>query len=124
MNQYRNTDKDIHKRIFCFVVNCFKDVVKKIPKTIENIPIIQQLSSALTSMGANDNEADATLLTKDFIAKFSIVKKETNETYYWLSFIKEENLISNNNIDFYIKECKEIFLVVSKIINNTRNKTT
>ena len=124
MNKYRNTDKDIHKRIFNFVVSCFKDVVKKIPKTTENIPIIQQLSSSLTSVGANDNEADATLSSKDFIAKFSIVKKEAKETYYWLSLTKETCLIPNINIDSYIQECKEIFLIVSKIINNSRIKSS
>ena len=59
MNQYRGTEKDIHVRIYRFIIGCFRDVVKKIPKSTENIPIIGQLSSSLTSMGANDQEADA-----------------------------------------------------------------
>jgi len=69
MNKYRNTEKDIHKRIYKFILGCFKDVVKKIPKTTENIPIISQLSSSLTSMGANDQEADASGSKKDFIVE-------------------------------------------------------
>ena len=77
MNKYRNTPQDIHVRIYRFIIGCFRDVVKKIPKTTENLPIISQLSSSLTSMGANDQEADATSSKKDFIAKYSIVKKET-----------------------------------------------
>jgi four helix bundle protein len=120
MNQYRNTDKDIHTRIYRFIVNCFRDVVKKIPKTTENIPIISQISSSLTSMGANDQEADASGSKKDFIAKYLIVKKETKETVYWLFFVKDAGLVSQSILNSYLDEGSEILKIVSKIIENTR----
>ncbi len=96
MNKYRDTDKDIHKRIYYFILNCFREVIKKIPKTVENIPIIQQLTSSLTSMGANDQEADAAATKKDFIAKYTIVRKETKETKYWLSFVKDTGIVNTS----------------------------
>lgn len=117
MNKYANTDKDIHVRIYQFVIRCFCDVVKKIPKTTENLPIISQLSSSLTSMGANDNEADAANSKKDFIAKYVIVKKETKETKYWLSLVRDTNLSSLTNLEPFIQECQEILFIVSSIIN-------
>ena len=120
MNKYKDTPQDIHKRIYNFIINCFGDVVKKIPKTVENIPIISQLSSSLTSIGANDQEADATITKKDFIAKYMIVKKESKETKYWLSVIKDLQLVPKLTIEPYIQECQEILMIVSKIINNTR----
>jgi len=120
MNQYRNTEKDIHTRIYRFVVGCFCDVVRKIPKTTENIPIISQISSSLTSMGANDQEADASSSKKDFIAKYYIVKKETKETIYWLSFIKDAGLVLQSIVTPYTVEGNEILKVISKIIENTR----
>ncbi len=119
MNKYRNTDKDIHKRIYRFIVDCFRDIVRKIPKTPENIPIIGQLSSSLTSMGANDQEADATLSKKDFVAKYAIVRKETKETLYWLSFIKDSSIVTASNFDYYLSECEEIRNVVSSIIEKS-----
>src|SRR4030042_3995772 len=106
MNKYRNTEKDIHSRIYKFILGCFKDVVKKIPKSIENMPIIEQLSSSLTSIGANDQEADASSSRKDFIAKYQIVKKETKETLYWLKLAEDAGLISKQSVDSYIIECK------------------
>ncbi len=121
MNKYKNTDKDIHKRIYKFIINCFRDVVKKIPKTVENLPIITQLSSSLTSMGANDQEADATTSKKDFLAKYAIVRKETKETKYWLSFVMDLGLVNKITVEPYIQECQEILLIVSKIIENTRD---
>ncbi len=121
MNKYRNTLQDIHLRIYKFIVSCFNNIVKKIPKSIENNPIISQISSSLTSMGANDQEADATTSKKDFIAKYSIVRKETKETKYWLSFIKDSLLVNKTIIEPYIAECQEILMIISKIIANTRN---
>jgi four helix bundle protein len=120
MNKYSNTEKDIHKRIYKFILNCFRDVVKQIPNTIENAPIKQQLASSLTSIGANDQEADAAGSRKDFIAKYLIVKKEAKETYYWLCFIRDSVLVKELTVSPYITECKEILLIVSKIIENAR----
>ncbi len=120
MNKYRNTDKDIHIRIYRFVVGCFRDVVCKIPKTVENRPTIEQLSSSLTSVGANDKEADAALTRKDFIAKYAIVRKETSETHYWLSFLHDTLILPSHVVSPYITECAEIRKIVSSILENTR----
>lgn len=122
MNKYKNTDKDIHQRIYRFVVSCFRDVIQKIPKKPETIPIIGQISSSLTSMGANDREADASGSQRDFIAKYSIVKKEANETLYWLSFIHDLVLVSPEIVEEYIRECEELFSIVSAIIISAKKQ--
>ena len=121
MNKYFGTDKDIHTRIHKFVVNCFVNIIRKIPKTIENVPIIQQISASLTSIGANDQEADAANSNKDFILKYTIVKKETKETKYWLTFIRDTIILPAEFIDPYIKESQEILLIISKIIQNSKH---
>ena len=121
MNKYRNTPKDIHSRIYLFIVSCFRDVVRKIPITTENVPVISQISSSLTSMGANDREADASSSKKDFIAKYNIVKKETKETHYWLSFIKDADILSKTIVEPFVIECQEILFIVSRIILNTKS---
>lgn len=121
MNKYAGTEKDINIRIHKFVVNCFKNVVKKIPKNTENIPIIQQIASSLTSIGANDQEADASNSRKDFVLKYTIVKKETKETKYWLTFIRDANLFDSKIIEPYIDEAQAILLIVSKIIINSNH---
>lgn len=121
MNKYANTEKDIHTRIRRFVVSCFINIVRKIPKTPENLPIIQQISASLTSMGANDQEADAADSNKDFIAKYTIVRKETKETKYWLTIVSEIGLLEPKIIEPYIKESQEILFIISKIIQNSKH---
>ncbi len=120
MNKYKDTDKDIHKRIYIFVLHCFRDVVMKIPRRPDTVPIIGQIASSLTSMGANDREADASNSKNDFIARYAIVKKETNETIFWLSLIRDLSLVSSKPTEGYIAECEEIFRVVSSILLNTK----
>lgn len=120
MNKYKDTDKDIHKRIYVFVLDCFQNVVMKVPRRPETVPIIQQIASSLTSMGANDREADASGSRKDFIAKYMIVKKETNETLFWLQLIADLKLVLFQTVDPYQREGEEIFKVISSIILHSR----
>ena len=103
-----------------YVFGCFRDVIKKIPKTTENLPLISQLSSSLTSIGANDREADACGSQKDFVAKYMIVRKEANETLYWLSLVKDLKLAESGVVSKYLQEGNEIFLIVSTIIKHAR----
>lgn len=121
VNKYTNTDKDIHLRIRKFVVNCFVNIVRKIPKTPENMPIISQISASLTSMGANDQEADAADSSRDFVAKYTIVRKETKETKYWLTITVEIGITNPQLVDPYIKESQEILFIISKIIQNSKH---
>jgi len=120
MNKYHGTEKDIHTRIYQFVINCFSEIIRGIPKNVENIPIISQISASLTSMGANDREADASASKRDFIAKYVIVRKETKETDYWLSVIRDLKLIPNIIVQPHIVECEEILKIVSSIINSAQ----
>lgn len=69
-------------------------------------------------MGANDQEADAAGSKRDFIAKYMIVRKETKETYYWLSFLKQIEVLPMTLIDPHLDECKQIQNIVSKILQN------
>lgn len=116
MNKYKGTEKDIHVRIYAFVLHCFRDVVMKIPRRPETIPIIEQIASSLTSMGANDREADASGSRKDFVARYAIVKKEANETIFWLMLIGDLALAPPELVNQHIGECQEIFRIISTII--------
>src|SRR3989344_4332209 len=83
-------ENDIHDRIYKFVIRVI-NLTKILPKTPQNDVIIYQLVKSVTSMGANDQEADGAESKKDFIAKYTIVKKENKETNYWLNIIEDTN---------------------------------
>jgi len=54
---------EIRDRIFIFVTRGLK-VIRYIPSTLEGKIVINQYVRALTSVGANDNEADGALTKK------------------------------------------------------------
>ena len=71
-------NKDIHERIYQFIIRVL-NLLKELPKTQENIIFSEQTIRAVTSMGSNDQEADAAESKKDFISKYSIVKKKQRD---------------------------------------------
>lgn len=111
--------RDIHDRIYKFVIRVLK-LIKQLPKTQENLIIINQVARSVTSMGANDQEADGVTTKKDFIHKYSIVRKESKETVYWLNIIADTNEILKPRMQDLIKEGNEIIKIVSAIIYNTQ----
>jgi len=112
---------DIHERIFLFVSRGLK-VIPKIPKTPEGTVILNQYARSLTSVGANDNEADGTSTRNDFIHVYTIVRKELKETRYWLRVIGALYPTLSTRLRNLISESEELVKIVSKIISNTRKK--
>jgi four helix bundle protein len=110
---------DIHERIYGFVLRVLK-LLGLLAKTQLNLVIIEQCSRAVTSVGANDQEADACESKRDFIAKYSIVKKELKETNYWLRLISDTNVNFGSRMKNIQKEGKEILLIVSSIIKSAK----
>jgi four helix bundle protein len=118
MEQNRNK-YDIHERIYDFIVRVI-NLVNSLPKTDSNSIIIQQLLRCATSMGANDQEADGASSKKDFIHCYTVVRKETKETNFWLKLIKDTNPTIKPKMDSIMKEGQEIALIISSIINKAR----
>lgn len=112
--------QDIHERIYKFVVDVLS-FIKTLPKTPQNLIITNQILRSVTSMGANDQEADGTDSRKDFISKYCIVRKEGKETNYWLRLIEDTNKITNGfKLNYLKQEGKEIVKIVSSIILKTK----
>ncbi len=111
---------DIHDRIYSFVVQVIT-LVNSLPRTESNLVIIRQILRSATSIGANDQEADGTLTKKDFIHKFTTVRKESKETNFWLRLISDTNseTIASEALGV-LSEGKEITAIVSSIIIKTR----
>jgi len=85
----------------------------------------KQLIRSSASVGANLQEADGAVSKKDFVNKMAIVRKEAKETYYWLTLIKETQLIeSEKELMFLLSESRELKLILSSIINKTKAKDT
>ncbi len=110
---------DIHGRIFNFIVRVVK-LVNSLPKNEANTVILQQLLRSATSIGANDQEADGALTKKDFVHCYTITRKESKETLFWLRLISETNPTLKEKMGPLLKENQELVSIISTIINNSR----
>ena len=105
-----------------FVVRVIK-LVNLLPKNESNAVIIPQILRSVTSIGANDQEADGSLTKKDFIHCYTIVRKETKETMFWLKLVAETNPTIQTKMSLVIQENQELASIISSIINKTRSRT-
>jgi len=83
----------------------------------------KQLLRSGTSIGANIREGLNAQSIKDFIHKFSIAQKETDESLYWLELLKETNYITSDQFEKLNEKCLEIMKIISKIIITSKNKS-
>lgn len=110
---------DIHDRIFEFIVTVI-DLTKHLPRTAQNLMIINQVMRSVTSMGANDQEADGASTRKDFAHCYTIVRKEGKETLFWLKLINRTNDLQQDKILSVIAEGNEIIAIISTILRKTK----
>ena len=110
---------NIQKRIFNFVVRIL-NLTKALPKTAQNLILINQITRSVTSIGANAQEADGSGTRKAFFHCFVIVKRESKETNYWLNLIAATNPGFQKKMTDLIDEGREIEAIISSIIQKSK----
>lgn len=115
----RNDEYDIHDRIFRWVVAVLK-FIESIPKSTAIFSVISQLTDSITSVGANDKEANSAQTVKEFCYKYGLVKKEADESIYWLKIIAALFEQRKPEVERLIIEGEELIRIVATIIMNSK----
>jgi four helix bundle protein len=90
---------------------------KQMVKTYAGRHIFGQLFRAVSSAGANYEEARAGESTADFIHKMQIVLKELRESKYWLKVIVTARLVQKESEIVHLqKESSELTRIVAKAV--------
>lgn len=124
MKQFSNTkgkEYDLEERTAKFSENII-DFVKTIRRDDINRNIIVQLVRAITSIGANYCEANASSSKRDFRNKIYICKKEANEAKYWLRILAKHHPDLKEKIRVFWQEAHEFHLIFQKITNTLDKK--
>lgn len=88
-------------------------------RTNNRFEMASQIFRNGTSIGANIREAQNAESKADFIHKFKIAAKETDELQYWLDLCSEYEHYPSPKEEL-IKELQSIHLIISKIISSSR----
>ena len=75
-----------------------------------------------TSIGANCAEAKSAQSTKDFISKYEIAQKESNEFRYWCEIFVEAELVKPEKFSLLIQEVIEIERILAASIKKLKTK--
>jgi four helix bundle protein len=79
-----------------------------LPNTSIGNHIRGQLIRCSTSVAANYRAARLAQSKASFISKLSIVIEEADESYFWLEFIIDENLLKKHLVEPLLKEADEL----------------
>ncbi len=99
--------EQLKKRTKEFAHRCVK-LAMALPKTPLGNHIRGQLIRCSTSVASNYRAACHAQSKASFIAKISIVIEEADESYFWLEFTIDENMIQKDLIDPLFRESDEL----------------
>lgn len=113
-----NVTYDKAYRFAIRIVNAYKYLIEDKKEFV----LSKQLLRSGTSIGANIAEANGAISKADFSAKISIAYKESLETKYWLSLLKDTGYIDTKSFDSIYKDADEISKILFSILKKTRIK--
>jgi four helix bundle protein len=79
-----------------------------------------QLFRSGTSIGANIAESKYATSKADFISKLHIATKETSETEYWLTLLKESNILTDDESKSILFDCKELLKMLTAALKTSK----
>ena len=80
----------------------------------------RQLLRSGTSIGAQISESEFAQSKSDFIHKLYIAQKETNETRYWHSLLKDTGYISEEAFAEFYEKCTEVLRILAASIKTAK----
>ena len=98
---------ELKKRTKKFAHRCVK-LAMALPDTPLGKHIRGQIIRCATSVAANYRAACLAQSRAGFISKISIVIEEADESYFWLEFIVDEDMIKKDLVDPLLKEAYEL----------------
>ena len=99
--------KELKKRTKNFAHNCVK-MALSLPKTPIEKHITHHLVRCSTSVAANYRATCLAQSKASFIAKLSLVLEEVDESAFWLEFILDEDLMSEEKVTHLLYEADEL----------------
>jgi len=116
------TRRDIEDRAFRLASDVIRFCERQnVTSTYATQRLYVQLRDAVTSVGANLEEAAAAQSKPDFVSKTSIALKEARETLYWLRLLAESDDTLRSAIEPMRRESNEIVAILTSIVRKARS---
>jgi len=117
MEGRRQHNFDLENRTLDFSKRVIK-MCNALPKNNINLPLIDQVVRASSSVGANYREANDALSKKDKLNRMRISRKEAKESHYFIELIIENNQDMKKRILNLFDEANQLKRILSAIIDS------
>jgi four helix bundle protein len=81
--------------------------------------LASQFWRAGTSIGANEEEAQAAQSRADFKSKMSIAAKEARESGYWLRLARDGGILAKEHSESFLQQVESIQKILTSIVKTT-----
>jgi four helix bundle protein len=96
--------------------------IDSLSKDFSTDTISRQLLRSSTSIGANIVEAKGASSKRDFANFFGYALKSANESLYWLGLLRDAKGIKNQQLDYLLKETKELANILGASLLTIKGK--
>jgi four helix bundle protein len=111
-------DSLVGQKAYAFALDIIK-TKRVIEKETKEYDLARQLLRSGTSIGANIAEACGGLTPADFSAKISISYKEGLETKYWISLLRDSEILASDSAAVLLSQCEEISKMLFTILKRS-----
>ena len=115
-------DITLYPKAYAFAIRIVK-AYQYLSQDKKEFVLSKQLLRCGTSVGANIAEANGAISKSDFSAKMSIAYKESLETKYWISLLKDTNYLDANVYESIFNDIDEISKILFSNLKNNKNKS-
>ena len=84
----------------------------------------KQMLRSGTAIGALVAEAHHAQSSADFLNKMNVALKEANETFYWLSLLRDTDYLSEQAYDSLSADCNELVALLVSIVKSVKSSMT
>ena len=81
----------------------------------------KQMLRSGTAIGALVAEAHHAQSSADFLNKMNVALKEANETFYWLSLLRDTDYLSEQIYKSISIDCKELIALLVSIVKSVKS---
>lgn len=98
-------------------------LVERFPKSQGGKVVSYQILKSSSSVAANYRAACRAKSKADFINKLKIVEEESDESLFWLQYVRDVSLIlkDNKELIFLIKEANELVAIFTKALKTLKS---
>lgn len=109
----------LRKKSYAFAIRVVR-MYKYLTENVKEYVLSKQLLRSGTAIGALISEAEYAESRADFIHKYKISLKETNETKYWITLLKDTEYIDEKMFQSIIADCEELLKILISSIKTLK----